>query len=89
MDFKYEEDMEAAVNLAESILGKQGRMLESGKNVQHNVRIEGPRATILWYGDLDMVADAGKISLLAQKLGVTPSVMKEGRNIGGSQLLRG
>jgi hypothetical protein len=89
MDFKYEEDVEAAVAVAESVLGKSGRMLVSGKSVQHNVIIEGPRNTRLWWGDIDLVADAGKLTLLAQKLGVTPSVMKEGRNIAGSQLLKG
>lgn len=77
MDFKYEDDVEAAVAVATEILGQPGRMLESGKNVNHNVILEGPRKTRLWYGDLDLVKDKKKVELLGNRLGIQVNIMRE------------
>jgi hypothetical protein len=87
MDFKYEEDVEAAVAVATEILGKPGRMLESGKNVNHNVFLEGPRKTRLWYGDLDLAKDMKKVELLGSRLGIQVNIVKEGYS--DIQLLKG
>jgi hypothetical protein len=77
MDFKYEEDVEAAVAVATEILGKPGRMLEAGRNVNHNVTLEGPRRVKLWYGDLDLAVDMKKVEILGSRLGIQVNIMKE------------
>ena len=49
----YEEDIEAAVQLAISLLGKQGRMVWPTEGNLPNVKIFNPGYGTIWYGDLD------------------------------------
>lgn len=76
LDLKYEEDIEMAVSIVSETLGKPGRMLLAGPNVNFNVCVEGPRKTRLWYGDLDLSEDLPKIEALSQKLGFNLNMFK-------------
>jgi hypothetical protein len=69
LDLTYEEDVETAVEMVEQVLGKQGRMLPRSPTVIFNVKITGPKNTVLWYGDIDTAEDNPKISALANRFG--------------------
>ncbi len=69
LDLKYEEDVETAVAIVTSELGKPGRMLPTGVNVEYNVFVVGPRKTRLWYGDFDLGDDMLKVHKAEKRLG--------------------
>lgn len=63
----YEEDIEAATQLAVKLLGPQGRMLEASKGVTLNAILATPNLGRIWYGDIDG-SDTPKIIQLAKEL---------------------
>jgi hypothetical protein len=66
---------ESATDEAVRFLGKQGRMLPSGKNVKYNALLVGPNETPIWYGDLDTKVDAIRLKALSESLGFPLNVL--------------
>lgn len=62
----YEEDIEAAVETAISILGPQGRILPSKNTVVYNFHLYNPLTGTIWYGDIDVVDDMPKIKKISE-----------------------
>ena len=63
----FEEDIESATLLAIKILGSQGRMLESGREVSHNAILATKNLGRIWYGDI-AASDTPHIIQLAKEL---------------------
>lgn len=63
----FEEDIEAATDLAIVLLGPQGRMLESAKGVTHNAILATESLGRIWYGDLE-TSDSPRIIKLSEEL---------------------
>lgn len=76
----FEEDVEQFVSDAETVLGKQGRMLPSSKTVKYNSFITLQTGDVIWYGDIDVKDDAKQLTMLAKMIG-RPIYVRE-TNIG-------
>lgn len=62
---EFEEDVEAIVATAQKLLGPVGRMLHPvTPNTVVNCAVSSPRLGKVWYGDLDMIAQADALNKL-------------------------
>lgn len=67
-DIVYEEDVEQLVSKIVSLIGPQGKYVESAKTALLSVTIESKKYGRLWYGDLD-INDADKLTEIVKLAG--------------------